>query len=332
MASISKLAYYRSYLDNADILEPAQFGRLMKAIGDYGFKGIEPDLSDDKMLLLAWVNIRPSLEVDMANKDSGARGGRGRKPEQPSPVPTLAREASEDAPETSSQEQEYDFDFIENNQSLVLETGVSESPKGGFKLTKSDVDDDVDVDEDVEGDVDVPPSGPTPPGQPVPVTVASVGNFLWDHGLALDNDGMKRLTTSLASRLLGMDYLDYAFDYLSKKPYGAPGGGKRSWQSMSEAERNNLFFKAVTTWTDMEQGYSDSLKKKQACGASSSDPPPLSAPTCHFCGGKLQVGGGLLACRKCGGYVIHDASGWRLEPFPDVSLSQGFRDSMRKGA
>ena len=323
MASISKLAYYRSYLDNADILEPAQFGRLMKAIGDYGFKGVDPDFSDDRMLLLAWVNIRPSLEVDMTNKDSGARGGRGRKPEHPSPAAVLAREASEDAPEASAQEQDYDFDSIENKQSLVLETGVSENPKGGFKLTKSDVD----VDEDEDGDVDVPP-----PGAVSPVTVAAVGNFLWDHGLALDNDGMKKLTVSLASRLLGMEYLDYAFKYISGKSYSTQGGGKRNWQSMSEAERNNLFFKAVTMWTDMEQGYSDSLKKKQDCGASAADPPASGPPVCHFCGGKLQVGGGLSACRNCGGYVIHDARGWKLDPFPDVSLSQGFRDNMRKGA
>lgn len=327
MASISKLAYYRSYLDNADILEPAQFGRLMKAIGEYGFKGIEPDFSDDKMLMLAWVNIRPSLEVDMANKDSGARGGRSRKQEQAPSVPALAREAAEESAEIPSPEQEYNFDTIENNRTLVVETGGSETQKGGFKLTKSDVDDDVDVDEDEEEDVDVPP-----PGAVTPVTVAAVGNFLWDHGLALDNDGMKKLTVSLASRLLGMEYLDYAFKYISGKSYSTQGGGKRNWQSMSEAERNNLFFKAVTMWTDMEQGYSDSLKKKQDCGASAADPPASGPPVCHFCGGKLQVGGGLSACRNCGGYVIHDAKGWRLDPFPDVSLSQGFRDNMRKGA
>ena len=328
MASISKLAYYRSYLGNADILEPAQFGRLMKAIGEYGFKGIEPDFSDDKMLMLAWVNIRPSLEVDMANKDSGARGGRSRKPEQAPSVPVLAREAAEESAEIPSPEQEYNFDTIENNRTLVVETGVSETQKGGFKLTKSDVDDDVDVDEDEEEDVDVPPAGTS-----TPVTVAAVGNFLWDHALALDNDGMKKLTTSLASRLLGMEYLDYAFDYLSKKPYGAPGGGKRSWQSMSEAERNNLFFKAVTTWSDMEQGYGDSLKKKQgAFGASSSDPPPSGYPACPICGERLQVAGDTSACRKCGGYIIRDAHGWRVEPFPDVSLVQGLRSSLAKGA
>lgn len=328
MASISKLAYYRSYLDNADILEPAQFGRLMKAIGEYGFKGIEPDFSDDKMLMLAWVNIRPSLEVDMANKDSGARGGRSRKPEQAPSVPVLAREAAEESAEIPSPEQEYNFDTIENNRTLVVETGVSETQKGGFKLTKSDVDDDVDVDEDEEEDVDVPPAGTS-----TPVTVAAVGNFLWDHALALDNDGMKKLTASLASRLLGMEYLDYAFDYVSGKPYSTHSGGKRNWDAMTEAERNNLFFKAVTTWSDMEQGYRDPLKKKQgAFGASSSDPPPSGAPTCHFCGGKLQVGGGLSACRNCGGYVIHDAGGWRIDPFPDVSLSQEFRSSLAKGA
>ncbi len=327
MAGISKLAYYRSYLDNADILEPAQFGRLMKAIGDYGFKGIEPDFSDDKMLMLAWINIRPSLEVDIANKDSGARGGRGKKTEQQPPAPVLAHEALEETTGNPSCDQEYDFNSIGNKRPLVSETGVSENQKGGFKLTKSDVDDDVDVDEDVEEDVDVAPEDSPP------VTVAAVGNFLWDHGLALDNGGMKRLTASLAARLLGMDYLDYAYEYLSKKPYS----GNRSWELMSEAEKNNLFFKAVTSWTDMEQGYSDALKlkkKREGCGAS----PPgdyggAADYVCPVCGGPLQVSGDTKACRNCGGYVVRGpGGGWKIDPFPAFSLSEGFRSQIAKGA
>ncbi len=328
MEQISKASQYRSFYEVARKITDAE-ARLAfyDAVDAYRFDGIEPEnlpfIAD-----IAFTAIRSFLDADVGRKCGGAPSGN--------------RNASKTAPKASPKKvqdepKDEKFEFTEEGKedALISEANVrsENNPQNNPQKQPKTNNVDVDVDEDEDVDVAPPPAPPvpTPPGQPV--TVTAIGSWLWDHGLALDNDGMKRMAASLITRGLGMEFLDHAYDYLAKKPFGAESGGKtRRFEGMSEAERNNLFFKAVTSWTDMEQGFGDSLKKKQDCGASASDPPPSGAPTCHFCGGKLQVGGGLLACRNCGGYVIHDARGWRLDPFPDVSLSQGFRDNMRKGA
>lgn len=336
MEQISKASQYRSYYEVArKITDDKARLAFYDTVDAYRFDGIEPEglplLAD-----IAFTAIRSFLDADVGRKCGGAPSG-NRNAAKPAPKASRPRPQPEPKAQALEEPEEERFEFVEddgeeqteNKANVRSENNPQNNPQKQPKTNN------VDVDEDGEEDVDVAPppapSVPTPPGQPV--TVTAIGSWLWDHGLALDNDGMKRMTASLVTRGLGMEFLDYAYDYLAKKPFGAEAGGKtRRFEGMGEAERNNLFFKAVTTWTDMEQGYSDSLKKKQDCGASASDPPPSGAPTCHFCGGKLQVGGGLSACRNCGGYVIHDARGWKLDPFPDVSLSQGFRGNMRKGA
>lgn len=336
MEQISKASQYRSYYEVArKITDDKARLAFYDAVDAYRFDGIEPEglplLAD-----IAFTAIRSFLDADVGRKCGGAPSG-NRNAAKPAPKASRPRPQPEPKAQTLEEPEEERFEFVEDagEEQAENETDVRSENNPQNNPQKQPKTNDVDVDVDVDEDVDVAPPPappvPTPPGQPV--TVTAIGNFLWDHGLALDNDGMKRMAASLVMRGLGMEFLDYAYDYLAKRPFGAVSGGKtRRFEGMSEAERNNLFFKAVTTWTDMEQGFGDSLKKKPDCGASASDPPPSGVPTCHFCGGKLQVGGGLLACRNCGGYVIHDARGWRLDPFPDVSLSQGFRDNMRKGA
>ena len=332
MEQISKASQYRSFYEVARKITDAE-ARLAfyDAVDAYRFDGIEPEnlpyIAD-----IAFTAIRNFLDADVGRKCGGAPSGNRNAAR---PAPKASRTGSRPEPKAQAQEERFEFAEDEGVEQAENKTNVRSENNPENNPQKQPKTNNVDVDEDGEEDVDVaPPPAPsvlTPPGQPV--TVAAVGSWLWDHGLALDNDGMKRMAASLITRGLGMEFLDHAYDYLAKKPFGAvPGGKTRRFEGMGEAERNNLFFKAVTTWTDMEQGYSDSLKKKQDCGASAADPPASGPPVCHFCGGKLQVGGGLSACRNCGGYVIHDARGWKLDPFPDVSLSKGFRDNLRKGA
>lgn len=333
MEQISKASQYRSYYEVArKITDDKARLAFYDAVDAYRFDGIEPEglplLAD-----IAFTAIRSFLDADVGRKCGGAPSGNRNAAK---PAPKASRPRPQPEPKAQAQEERFEFgeddelEQAENKTNVRSENNPQNNPQKQPKTNNVDVD--VDADEDVDVAPPPAPPVPTPPGQPV--TVPAIGSWLWDHGLALDNDGMKRMAASLVTRGLGMEFLDHSYGYLAKKPFGAVSGGKtRRFEGMSEAERNNLFFKAVTSWTDIEQGCGDALKKKQGdCGASATDPPPSGSPTCHFCGGKLQVGGGLLACRNCGGYVIHDARGWRLDPFPDVSLSQGFRDSMRKGA
>lgn len=373
MEQISKASQYRSFYEVARKITDAE-ARLAfyDAVDAYRFDGIEPEnlpfIAD-----IAFTAIKSFIDADVGRKSGGApSGNRNAAKSAPKAAQKASRRtAEEDAPACAQEEAVYGPENDaenepENNTSYYIE-GTAETDAGNnlggdvagqggnFCETtakqpqkqpknnpqKQPKTNNVDVDEDVNEDVDVPPPAATPPqaGAPPPVTVPAIGNFLWDHGLAMDNNGMKKLATSLITRSLGMDFLEYAFDYVSQKPFMAQGGRSRRFEDMPEGERNNLFFKAATTWTDIESGWQEALKKRPTdCGASASG---LSAsglidaplvPTCPVCGELLQVAGGVSACRKCGGYVVKDGGRWRIEPFPDASLSAGFRENLAKGA
>ncbi len=372
MEQISKASQYRSFYEVARKITDAE-ARLAfyDAVDAYRFDGIEPEnlpfIAD-----IAFTAIKSFIDADVGRKSGGApSGNRNAAKSAPKSSPKPQRKTVEDAPACAQEEAAYGpendvasepenntTNYMEEPAETDVENGlggdVAGQDSGSYETTakqpqkqpknnpqKQPKTNNVDVDEDVNEDVDVPPPAATPPqaGAPPPVTVPAIGNFLWDHGLAMDNNGMKKLATSLITRSLGMDFLEYAFDYVSQKPFMAQGGRSRRFEDMPEGERNNLFFKAATTWTDIESGWQEALKKGHTdCGASASG---LSAsglselsrvPTCPICGERLQVAGGVSACRKCGGYVVKDGGHWRIEPFPDASLSAGFRENLAKGA
>lgn len=314
---ISKAGHYRSWYEAARKLrDPEERLAFYDALDAYRFDGVEPEglppLAD-----LLWTAIKPNVDADLESRLAGSSGGRGNKKGAcGADEITLPDEKK---PPLSNPEKEGLINskggFSDSERGVLNppKGGFSELEKGAFEKSESDVDDDDDVDEDVEGDDDddVREGNPT-------ATVADVSDWLSSHGLGMGKKESALITASIAGKLRGTDFLDYALDYLEKKSFRARDGtgGNVSFTSIPEGNRRGLFLSAVTQWNDLDAGF-DEWTRARARRQTRPEMPSV----CPKCGGDIREEGGDALCNHCKVYLNWNGKEWELEPFTDIDLS-----------
>lgn len=78
-----KFSFWIGYRDALRKLEPSDGYRLVMAMCDYAFDGIEPDFTDSAKLDLAWQFVRDqvgeSVEISRRNAEKGRKSGEARR-------------------------------------------------------------------------------------------------------------------------------------------------------------------------------------------------------------------------------------------------------------
>lgn len=78
-----KFSFWIGYRDALRKLEPSDGYRLVMAMCDYAFDGIEPDFTDSEKLDLAWQFVRDqvgeSVEISRRNAEKGRKSGEARR-------------------------------------------------------------------------------------------------------------------------------------------------------------------------------------------------------------------------------------------------------------
>lgn len=87
MAQSDRFYFWRGYYDALMLLgDDGDRGRFARAMCEWAFEEVEPDLSDSPIMAMAWTLVRDqiheSVELGRAASEAGRRGGRPRKSEQ----------------------------------------------------------------------------------------------------------------------------------------------------------------------------------------------------------------------------------------------------------
>jgi len=85
-----KFSFWIGYRDALRKLEPSDGYRLVMAMCDYAFDGIEPDFTDSAKLDLAWQFVRDqvgeSVEISRRNAEKGRKSGEARRKKSGKPA------------------------------------------------------------------------------------------------------------------------------------------------------------------------------------------------------------------------------------------------------
>ncbi len=104
---IRKLGFYESYWETAKLLDnESQRLRFLEAIFRFGFEGVKPDFSDDKLLECIFVQTKANLLADLRRKHGGAPAGNknARKTEAKAEEEEPPEEEAEDEGEKEAEE------------------------------------------------------------------------------------------------------------------------------------------------------------------------------------------------------------------------------------
>ena len=343
---VNKVGHYRSWYEVAKKLtDPKDKLAFYEALDAYRFDGVELE-NLPPMVDILMTAIKPSIDADINCRVSGASGGtkkgesfKTKKGDVKNEETSLFKENStpcnegENAPIENTDTVlsfETEAPLTENekgvsdegiNSDLKSENSTLNTPLSEKKYPPiSILDSKEEVEEDVEAEEDDDDKACTES-----VTSQSVENWLESHELTLSEKDVKKITASLVVRQLSLDYLDYALKYVSSKSYKSRDGtGNIRFEEIPEGNRRGLFIDAVTNWNDIMQGYEswhlDKIQKEKLSPVKKAPPKPVKCP---WCGEPLYENSGESICVKCNGYLEWGGKGWRISPFPKMSLAEG---------
>lgn len=298
---LQKASHYRSFFETAQkIKDPESRLAFYDALDLYRFEGKIPEnlpFAAD----LAFTAVKCFIDADKERKCGGAPKGNQN-----------ARKKNDIEPEENETE-----DNLENNEDLIEENNqqnnIENNSENNLKTTSKQPVDSEKTNNDKENDKENVKEDAAEKENDA-VRVQDVERWCSEKNLILAAKDLRNITTALIIKKQSLDYLDYAFNYVTKKSYKARDGTLTTFKELPEANQRGMFITAVTTWQDMEQGYvawHDEQEEKKA------SKPPSCCPVCH--NPVEQISYGAL-CRHCNGYVIRQDGKWILEPWTNAKL------------
>ena len=304
--------FYESFQKTLDELPDDKALTFYRAICLYGLYGTVPDFTGLEKAV--WVQIQYSLDVAKTRYnncvENGKKGGRPKSKNQPAEADNI-EENQEKTNEKPRQNQEETKTKPKENQEIT-----KEKPRGNQDKTKEETKEkpEPNLNDNDNDNVNVNVNEDADANDNVSVSVQEVERWCSERNLLAASKDLRNITAALAIKGLPIDYLDYAFNYVTKKSYKARDGTLTTFRELPEANQRGMFFTAVTTWQDMEQGYNAWYEEQEEKKASK---PPSRCPVCH--NPVEQISYGAL-CRHCNGYVVRQDGKWILEPWTNEKL------------